>query len=104
MRKQKFVLTKHTRQNGSYYYTCKVSIETFRKPKNIFELFKYGIKEGVKTSEEMFIRSSGHAYNHLEYCFDERGHALLAIDKYIKIREEEEGEKVVSTETEIIYR
>ena len=102
MGKYKFVLTKHTKQNGDYYYTCKTLVEVFRKPRNIFELFKYGI-EGVRSFDEYSIRSTGYAYFGQEYRFDEREQALLAIDEYIKIKDKEDGEKVISTETEVIY-
>ena len=104
MRKQKFVITNHTQQNGNYYYTCKVSVETVRRPKNIFELFRYGVWNWVDSTDEYYVHSRGTIFKHIEEHFYDSLDALLAIDKYIQRREEEDGEKVVSTKTEIIYR
>lgn len=105
MTQRKFVLTKQTRKNGNYYYTCKVMIERHRKPKNVLELIKYVIKQGEPYYKEYYIDKNGYGYLYpYEYFFDEREHALDAINKYIERKEEEDGEKVISTETEIIYK
>lgn len=104
MKKHKFVLTKYTKQNGNYYYTCTVLLESVRKPKNIFELLKYGVRNGVKYMETYYIHETGNAFKFQNYPYEERADALLAIDRYIEKEEEKYGEKIASTETEIIYK
>lgn len=103
MTQRKFVLTKHTRKNGNYYYTCKVFVELFRRYRNILELLKYGGGYKVPFYKEYYLNEKGCGYNY-EYFFDEREHALKAIEKYIERKEKEDGEKVISTETEILYK
>ena len=103
MTQRKFVLTKQTRKNGNYYYTCTVFVERHRKPKNVLESLKYGGGYKVPYYKEYYLNEKGYGYDY-EHFFDEREHALDAIDKYIERKEEEDGQKVISTETEIIYK
>ena len=103
MTQRKFVLTKQTRKNGNYYYTCTVEVKLFRRYRNILEFLKYGGGYKVPYYKEYYLNEKGFGYND-EHFFDEREHALDAIDKYIERKEEEDGEKVISTETEIIYK
>lgn len=103
MAKRKFVLTKHTKRDGTYYYTCKVIVEIFRKPINTLEILIYGNGYKVPFDKEYYLNESGFAYTY-EHEFQERETALAAIDLYIQRKEKEDGEKVISKETEIIYR
>ena len=103
MTQRKFVLTKQTRKNGNYYYTCSVEVKLFIRYRNILEFLKYGWGYKVPYYKEYYLNENGFGYND-EYFFYEREHALKAIDKYIERKEEEYGEKVISTETEIIYK
>ena len=104
MKKHKFVLTKYIKQNSNYYYTCTVLLESVRKPKNIFELLKYAFRNGVKYMDAYYIHETGSAYKFQDYPYEERADALLAIDRYIEQEELKYGEKIASTETEIIYK
>lgn len=103
MKKQKFEITKHIRGNGSFYYTCTVETESLRKPKNILELLKYG-SIGVPFFEKHHLHQSGAIYCSTISEINDRQDVLNGIDKYIEYRETIEGQKVVSTEIEIIYK
>lgn len=104
MKKQKFTITKHNRANGTSYYTCTVAVEKTRGARTFIESIRYRNK-GIPCVVEYNLDTLGYAfYIDYELEHDTRETVLNAIEKYIETRERIDGEKVVSTEIEVIYK
>jgi hypothetical protein len=101
MKKYKFTILKHTLVNGTSYYVCKV--------KKVYPLV--WTREGIglflsnySDYNERYVNDYGGSYWDQETKFKTRDLALSGINKYMQARDEEDGEQVVSVETEIIWR
>lgn len=100
MKKYKFTILKHTLNNGSVYFTCKVKI--------IYPLVwtMSGISLFLNNyyKNEQRIDEEGYSWLFIVDKITSRENVLKAIDLYITNQEKMDSENVFSVETEIIWR
>jgi hypothetical protein len=100
MKKYKFTILKHTLVNGSSYYICSV--------KRVYPLV--WTWDGIVCflsnyrNNDKYLNEYGSAYWNDKTKFKSREYLLENINKYMKFREDEDGERVTSVETEIIWK
>jgi hypothetical protein len=100
MKKYKFTILKHTLNNGSVYYLCKVKIiYPLVWTKSGISLFLTNYSGYLRTLSE-----EGCSYEIIEPKIESRENVLKAIDLYITNQEKINGEALASIETEIIWR
>jgi hypothetical protein len=100
MKKYKFTILKHTLNNGSVYYICKVKIlHTLVWTADGIYLFLSNYKDNEK-----YLNGYGGSYWNTETKFQSREGILDAINMYMSEREKEDDGKIKSIETEVIWR
>jgi len=100
MKKYKFTILKHTRLNGKFYYICKVKkVYSLVWTRDGISLFLLNFRDNEK-----YLNGCGGSYWNEGTKFQSREDVLDGINRYMSEREKEDGDEVISVETEIIWR
>ncbi len=104
MEKEKFLITKFNRANGTLYYRCELILYEKYLPKTFWKKIINIFRRIEFVEYSLQLHETGSLYMNIDFSFPTMNEVLKAIDNRVKSREEEEGMKVVSTEIEVIIK
>jgi NADPH-dependent 7-cyano-7-deazaguanine reductase QueF len=104
MKKEVFTITKFNRANGTFYYECTVGIEEDYVPKTLIEKLKNILNPKKTEVVECYVYPTGGIQIFSAWRYQAMEEVLDAINQKVIRREQQEGEKVVSTEIQVIIK
>jgi len=104
MKNEVFTITKFNRANGTFYYECRVGVEVDYVPKTLIKKLNNILNPKKTEVFECYVHVTGSIQVFSAWRYAAMEEVLEAIKQRVIRREEEEGDKVISSEIQVIIK